>query len=307
MLTASASSSYKVMWMLAYAHEGDIYVLKADGSAPVRLTTDPAEDFDPSWSPDGTQDRLSIAPGWQREVYVMNADGSHQTNLTHHPGSDYSPAWSPDGKRIAFASNRDGDPNEIYLMDADGSNPVRVTDNPGIDEYPTWSPDGSQLAFSCTMGRVLPEGVGDFEICLINADGTGLVQLTDSPGESKLPTWSPDGTLIAFQSNRDGWPTLPEYTPLGYDANRYGDFDIYTMRVDGSQPTNLTQNPREDDTFPAWSSNGLIVFSRYGCLMYLYGDRSTIEQLSADGCTGLDSGEFPDWFQPNPLEGSGTE
>ena len=64
----------------------------------------------------------------------MAADGSQQKNISQNPRSDYSPAWSPDGTTIAFASDRDGDPNEIYLMDADGSRQVRVTDNPGIDD-----------------------------------------------------------------------------------------------------------------------------------------------------------------------------
>jgi TolB protein len=141
---------------------------------------------------------------------------------------------------------------------------------------------------------VLPQGVGDFEICVVNADGTGLQQLTDSPGESKLPAWSPDGSTIAFVTNRDGWPSLPDYTPLGYDRGRFGDEEIYLMNADGSDQVNLTNNPREDDAFPAWSRSGQLIFSRYGCLMVMQADGSRLEQITPQS---LCADGFPDWFR----------
>ena len=136
----------------------------------------------------------------------MNADGSEQRNASRSPGGDYSPAWSPDGRWIAFMSDRSGSPN-VWLMRADGTAPKQLTDLPGISEYPSWSPDGARLAFHCTSGRVLESGVGGFEICVVDREGSNLEQITDAPGESKLPAWSPDGAWIAFQSDRNGWPS----------------------------------------------------------------------------------------------------
>jgi Tol biopolymer transport system component len=280
---------------LVFSQEGDIYVMNADGSERARLTTHPDLDFDPAWSPDGTQIAFRSHRDGNEEVYVMNADGSEQANRTSNPTSDYSPAWSPDGTQIAFASDRTGrSGNDIWIMNADGSNPVQITAIPGISEYPSWSPDGSRLAFTCTFGRRLPEGVGDFEVCVVNVDGTGLVQITDAPGESTQPAWSPDGETIAFQSNRHGWPSLPDYTPPAYDGERFGEYDIYIMNVDGSGQTNLTEHPEEDDEFPAWSRDGHLVFTRYGCLQAMNGNGS---ELTAIGrCE--DGGHFPDWYQP---------
>jgi Tol biopolymer transport system component len=285
---------------ITYSHEGDVYVMNADGSNVTRLTDNPAQDFDSVWSPDGKQIAFRSHRDGDEEVYVMNADGSDQRNLSDSPGGDYSPAWSPDGTQIAFMSDRNNSSgNSLFVMNADGSDPVQITDIPGINEYPSWSPDGKQLAFHCTFGKRLPGGEGDFEICIVNADGTELTQLTDTEGTNKFPAWSPDGLYIAFESTRDGWPTLPDYVPLGYDEQNYGDKEIYLMLVDGSQAVNVTQNPREDDSFAAWSKDGMLVFTRYGCLMvmhpFLY-DPVSITQ--SPNCAGDDSGHFPDWFQP---------
>jgi TolB protein len=297
-LPAAGAVASTAAGQIAYSYEGDVYVMDVALRQVTRLTTDPAADFDPAWSPDGAWIAFRSHRDGDEEVYVMAADGSGQTNISNAPGGDYSPAWSPDGRLIAFMSDRAGGNPNVWVMSPDGSAARQVTDLRGISEYPTWSPDSGRIAFHCTLGRVLPQGVGDFEVCVVNADGSGFAQLTDAPGQSKLPAWSPDGRLIAFQSDRHGWPTLPDYTPPGYDEDEYGDYDIYLMNPDGSGQINLTQHPRADDRSPAWGRDGQLVFSRYGCLMVLAPGGTEPEQLSRGGCAGNDSGEFPDWYQP---------
>lgn len=277
---------------IVFARGGDIWISAADGTGAQRLTDDPADEFDADLSPDGTRIAFRSHRDGNPEVYVMNADGSEQVNLTKAPGSDYSPAFSPDGSRIAFASNRsNAGGNDIWVMDAEGGNPQRLTTIPGIQEYPSWSPDGARLAFACTFGRRLPEGVGDFEICVVNADGSGLAQITDEAEESKLPAWSPDGTLIAFESSRLGWPTMPGYTPPGYDPGRSGEFDLYVMGPDGSEQRNVTNNPREDDSMAAWVGGDRLIFSRYGCLMSIGLAETAAAPVGDRGCDDI----FPDW------------
>jgi Tol biopolymer transport system component len=214
----------------------DVWVMDLPSKRLHRLTTDPGLDFSPTWSPDGRRIAFRSDRRGNDEVFVMNADGTGQRNLTRNPASDYSPAWSPDGRTIAFATDR-ADPtgNDVWLMDADGSNPRPLVQQGGIDEYPTWSPDGSRVAFGCTLGRILASRVGDFEVCVVNADGTGLRRITDAPGISSAAGWSPDGSLIVFASNRDQAPG--SVIPCG---------DIFVIRPDGTGATLVAPIPRNE-------------------------------------------------------------
>ena len=229
----------------------DLYLLELPGGQLRRLTSSPAADLSPAWAPDGRRLAFRSDRDGNDEVYVMNADGSRQRNLTRNPASDYSPAWSPDGRRIAFATAR-ADPtgNDLWLMDADGAHPRPLVRQDGIDEYPVWSPDGSRLAFNCTLGRVLPSQVGDFEVCVVNADGSGLRRITDAPGISGAGGWSPDGRRVVFASSRD-------QDPDGVSACG----DLYLMDADGSHLTRLTDGPASD-CGPSFTPDGRhILFS----------------------------------------------
>jgi Tol biopolymer transport system component len=145
-------------------------------------------------------------------------------------------AWSPDRTRIAFWSiGGSSIDRDLWVMHADGTGVTALTINTGTenidDRSPTWAPDGSKLAFASNRD-------GNYEIYVIDADGTGAVRLTNDPAADIEPAWSPDGTQLAFTSTRDG------------------NAEVYVMSaVDGSGVTNLTQNAAEDDG-PAWSPDG---------------------------------------------------
>jgi TolB protein len=122
----------------------------------------------------------------------MNAAAIVQTNLTNAAGNDENPVWSPDETRLAFVSTRDGDA-EIYVMNADGSGQINLTNHPADDTNPAWSPDGTWIAFQSTRDE--PEFWDclscNYEIYVMNADGSGQTRLTNNSADDILPVWAP--------------------------------------------------------------------------------------------------------------------
>ena len=121
----------------------DLVVMRRDGSGLRNVTRKPAEwkISGHAWSPDGQTIAVSIQERWREpyQIWLVNADGTGKRKLTTAPRDSWSPDWSPDGKRIAFASQRDGN-YEIYVMNADGSDQRRLTRDPADDYHPVWSP-----------------------------------------------------------------------------------------------------------------------------------------------------------------------
>jgi Tol biopolymer transport system component len=176
------------------------------------------------------------------DVLVASASGGEVSRLTH-TGRSYQPAWSPNGKKIAFTApdKTTGSPAiEIFSIDADGSNIHNVTQDPAHDNlFPAWSPIGRLLAFQCRRD-------GHFEICTMSADGGPINQLTHDHGDDARPTWSPDGTKIAFARG----------------SGTAADHSIWIMNVDGGALGQLGPNGG-DDVGPAWSPDGThVAFER---------------------------------------------
>jgi len=177
---------------IAFGRDGDVFVMNIDGSDLKQLTNNAALDFPTGWSPDGKQILFQSERDGNRELYVMNVDGSAVTRLTNDPASDEGDhaGWSPDGKQIVFSSRRADGNLHIFVMNTDRSGVRQVTPaGPYDDDDPYWAPDGKKIAFQSTRD-------GDEDIYVVNADGTGLVQLTNndmlpdgSPIFDAVPSW----------------------------------------------------------------------------------------------------------------------
>lgn len=182
--------------------------------------------------------------GGGEDIWIMNADGTGATNLTPENGNgDYLAAISRDGKMIAYNADLTRESTEVFVMNVDGSNKRRVTKCKGGNFHPAFSPDGKKIVF-----HSIRDGVR--QIYVINVDGTGETRLNNDKFENRDPSFSPDGKKIVFISNRGET-----------DSEGAGNFQIYTMNVDGSGIMPLTTGPAFN-LDPAYSPDGKkIVFT----------------------------------------------
>jgi Tol biopolymer transport system component len=175
----------------------DIYVMNADGTGVSRLTDDPAPEYSPAWSPDGTKIAFVRSDGnGAQDLYVMNADGTGATRLAAGAGTLPHPTWSPDGTKIAF-TGFDGTEFGIFVTNADGTGLHELFSKPGwVSEYPVWSPDGTEIAFTKWGAQPSIAGCDSASTCtgqiyLIHPDGTDLTRLTNVPEGGSRPAWQP--------------------------------------------------------------------------------------------------------------------
>jgi Tol biopolymer transport system component len=146
-----------------------LYVMKADGSAPRKLIETDFEAQYPSWSKTGFIAFAGVVDGGF-DIYSVRADGSELTPLTTDSSPDNWPSWSPDGTRIAFFTSRDGNEG-IWVMNADGSDQHFLTEG----GEPSWSPDGDEIVYNCG-------GPESAIICAVHPDGSDPVRLFADAG-----------------------------------------------------------------------------------------------------------------------------
>lgn len=166
----------------------EVYTMNTDGRGQVNLTKTAKDDVEPSWSPDGTKIAFASNREQNFEIFIMNSDGSSQHNLTRAGTTDEKePAWSPDGAKIAYSCHKDGQ-DDIYIMSTKGTNQVNITNNPiSDDRSPCWSPDSKKIAFMSNRSTTAESNY--WEICVINADGSKVFNLTNNSYWDGFPKW----------------------------------------------------------------------------------------------------------------------
>lgn len=198
-LTASDTHEWQPSWspdgrQLAFIRETNLYIM--DYATGDTTLLHEGYDSSPVWSPDGTR----IAFSWylypadaeygNYDLFVFDIDTGEITRLTDLPGDDIVPHWSSDGEYIAFQSNasiydsEDEHGDKIAIVRSDGSEPPTILrTDAAYDQCPRWSSDGNRLFFISAVVGVLD----DYHVYSIGVDGTGLVQLTDTPGTEGCP------------------------------------------------------------------------------------------------------------------------
>ena len=149
--------------------------------------------------------------GGRYSLQVADADGENARAMVSSKEPIISPAWSPEGNRIAYVSFEKKKPS-IYVQSLSGQRTM-VANFKGNNSAPAWAPDGNRLAIVLTYGA-------NSQIYTINADGSGLRQVTKSSAIDTEPTWSTDGNWIYFSSDRGGRPQIYKVPSSGGDVQR---------------------------------------------------------------------------------------
>jgi Tol biopolymer transport system component len=224
---------------LVFERQRQIYTVNTDGTSPINLSRNTADERAPSWTPDATKILFnSTRDGNGLNIYRMNPDGS-DAQIVGPPGK--GPVLSPDGTRIAYIGS--GAPEGIealYVMNADGTNLVRLTDTPDeSDNFPVWSPDSTRVSFSSHR-----QESNDSFVRTINADGTNLVTISPPGSHNDFPAWSPDGARVSFLRRT--------YDDLGNNTSA----NVYVVNADGSNPVRFDNAANEWDGAAVWSPDG---------------------------------------------------
>jgi TolB protein len=199
----------------------DIYTANADGSDTRRLTFNNVYTAEGTLSPDGQRIVFTSLKDGDLDVYTMNVDGTDVRRLTNTLGYDGGPYYSPDGTLIVYRAFHPSTPADsaeyrgllaqhlvkptrmdIWVMNVDGTNQHMVAHIPGGPSFaPYFFRDGKRIIFASNPGFETKQSL-NFDLYMVNVDGTGLQQITTSQEFDAFPMFSPDGKQLVWVSGR---------------------------------------------------------------------------------------------------------
>jgi TolB protein len=248
LLFVSGRSSGALNW---FEHPKDIYRMNSDGSGVDNLTRQPVAHYRSlSLTRDGGRVAYNRLAGCY-SIWVMNVDGSDAREVVSERDyrCTYRPRWSPDGGRLAFTSTRDRTGWAVWVTDAQGgagrnvSHPLELT---GSVWAWGWSPEGRVVFHHMREGGIT--------VYTVRPDGTDLKPFFDRAGDHS-PAWSPDGSRVAFISDRSGAPRLHVMNRDGSGVRRLSDLP------EGEDALGYPWDAWENEYLP-WSPDGRSIVFR---------------------------------------------
>ena len=228
-----APNGEQIAFQAKVGEQFDIFVLNVGTGEFRQLTNSPENDFHPVWSPDGGTIAFWSNRSSNCWLWLIDVDGNNERKFPVELSDIASFSWSPDGKQTAFCTpsplEKDLSKTDLFrvslecdicLADARGENSRKIASLANSVMSPSWSPDGRRLVFSQSSK---PFTITDFQIFVVNVDGSELQQLTTEPGQNLCPKWSPDGKTVVYYCNaiaQDKSPVIPRLYAISPDGTK---------------------------------------------------------------------------------------
>ena len=239
---AAGSEDCAAIAFVKYAPtSSDIYTVCPDGSRLTRLTDQPADEFQPAWSPDRKRIAYTAPVNGNNQIFIMDRDGSNTVQLTHDYAND-DPVWLPDNRQIAFRTT-DNQGLWWWRMIVIESGEIARISEPSYDFFfpkLAWAPDGQRVAYMSLVEQQARND-GASQIHIRNLDGSNDAALTHDTWANISPQWSPDGSRIAFLSERDG---------------NYNSYALYTIDLGSMALKKISDSVFSEETIFSWSPDG---------------------------------------------------
>lgn len=289
--SACRSADEPAVLIIYEAHtEGvvNIFTIDPATAASKQITHGDAFDGNPAWSPDRKRIIFSSNRNQEdvrmNEILVMDADGRNVRNLTNtEKASEWSPKYSPDGARISYAVATGDGAYHLGLMDADGSNAEKIAGPYRFVEFPSWTRDGREVWFSAIDEESNDPDIYSIEIATkevriristpaadlcphFTHDGKSMTYATVDPAQgyggnvdvfrhdlaSDDTTAATDERITDDAGSDDYANPSPGDKSFVFITNRDGNFEMYLMDADGSNPRRLTNTPDTRENVPDW-------------------------------------------------------
>lgn len=231
----------------------DVFLKRIDGAALTQLTSDPADDIQPRFSPDGRRIAFCSNRGGTWDIWLVGRDGTGLTQLTGDGADELAPSWSPDGRQLAYTVWGERSRQwELWTLSVEQPGARRFL---ACGMFPAWSPDGRRLAFQ----RARQRGGRLFSIWtieLVDGEARNPTEVAHAEAAACIaPRWSPDGAMITYCRLRMGDRAETEDRSMPPAA------ELWVVEPETGAQTKLTDGAGVDFN-PVWADHRIFFVSR---------------------------------------------